>query len=91
VEANFQTSAAAEYLKSVGIPASPRWLEKVRGRGADDGRDRGPDFFRDQRGFCWYPQSSLDRYAMQRLSARTFRAPASQPVQFRRRGAGQAA
>jgi hypothetical protein len=80
----FRTSAASAYIKSVGVLASSSYLEKCRARGNDDLRDRGPDFYRDQRGICWYSRDALDHYAAQRLAARQFRAPAPQPAQFRR-------
>lgn len=82
---NFKTGHASALLKSRGLAASTSYLEKCRGRGADDTRDRGPDFFRDESGVCWYPRSSLEQYAARRLAARQFREPAPQPAQLRRR------
>jgi hypothetical protein len=82
------TKPAAKYLTERGRRTSPSYLEKVRGRGPDDPRDRGPDFFRDERGICWYPTEALDRYVALSLAARKFRAPAPQPENFRREKAG---
>jgi hypothetical protein len=80
----FQTRAAASYLSARGLKISPSLLEKLRTRGPDDRRDRGPDYRRDPRGICFYARSDLDRYAAERLAALAFRAPASQPANFRR-------
>jgi hypothetical protein len=79
---NFRTKDGSKYLAERGVSASPRYLEKCRSRGTEDGRDRGPDFYRDERGICWYSRSALDQYAAQRLAARQFRAPARQPENF---------
>jgi hypothetical protein len=80
-----RTRAASVYLASLGVAASPSYLEKCRVRGAEDARDPGPDFDRDERGICWYRVEALDRYAGMRLAARQFRAPGRQPENFRRR------
>jgi hypothetical protein len=80
----FRTSGAAAYLSQRGLPTSKSYLEKARARGPDDLRDRGPDFWRDVRSVCWYDRTSLDRYLAQRLAGRQFRAPAAQPLNFRR-------
>jgi hypothetical protein len=82
----FQTTGAARYLNLRGIKTSTSQLEKLRLRGADDPRDRGPDFYRDLRGICIYPRLELDKYAEARLAGLEFRAPAQQPKNFRRRG-----
>jgi hypothetical protein len=81
----FRTSPASRYLKSRGVPASKSYLEKVRTRGDDDPRDKGPDYWTDEQGFCWYPREALDRYAEQRLAARTLRGRNPQPENFRPR------
>ena len=81
-----QTKAAAEYCTQAGVPTSPSLLEKMRGRGPDDPRGCGPDFWRDDRNLCWYDQQALDRYIAQRLAVRRFRAPAPQPQNFKRAG-----
>lgn len=78
------TRKAAQYLTENGLKTSLSTLQKMRGRGQDDPRDRGPDFFRDTAGLCWYPVKGLDRYIKQRLSGLKFRAPAPQPANFRR-------
>ncbi len=88
---NFRTGPSSEYLAAHGVEGSPSQLEKLRTRGPDDPRDRGPDFFRDERGICWYPKYALDAYIAKRLAARQFRAAAPQPLHFRRRGSDQAA
>jgi hypothetical protein len=80
----FRTPAASAYLKSRGVAASRSYLEKVRCYGADDTRDRGPDFWREGL-ICWYSQQSLDEYAARRLAARVFRQPVPEPPQFRNR------
>ena len=80
----YQTRQAADYLTQNGCRTSPSKLEKERSRGSDDPRDKGPDFFRDERGICWYPQRSLDRYMEKRLAALRFRGTAEQPANFRR-------
>ena len=80
-----RTSEAARYLRDRGVQISVSKLQKLRCRGAEDRRDRGPDFHRDpDTGVCDYDQAALDRYAAQRLAARQFRATAPQPENFRR-------
>jgi hypothetical protein len=81
----FRTASASAYLASRGVAASASYLEKCRTRGADDPRDRGPDFHRDDRGICWYSRDALERYAAARLAVRKFRATAPRPANFRRR------
>jgi hypothetical protein len=82
---NFRTRAASDYLKSRGVSASPSFLEKVRARGTDDGRDRGPDYWREGL-ICWYSKQALDDYVVRRLAARKFRESVPQPAHFRRGG-----
>jgi hypothetical protein len=55
-------------------------LQKYRLRGKDDPRDRGPDFYRDPSGVCWYSKAALDAYADEQLRALTFRGAAPQPA-----------
>jgi len=80
---NFRTGPSSKYLEAHGVEGSPSLLEKLRTRGPDDPRDKGPDFFRDEKGRCWYPKYALDAYIAKRLAARQFRAPAPQPPQLR--------
>jgi hypothetical protein len=91
----FQTKAASAFLATRprgALKRSPSLLEKFRTRGADDPRDKGPDYYRDERGICFYRRIDLERYAEERLARLQFRAPAKQPANFRsRRGADQAA
>jgi hypothetical protein len=87
---NFRTGDASLLLTTLGVDRSKSFLEKARTRGADDGRDRGPDFYRDENGVCWYPRYALETYAARCLAARKFREPAPQPSRFRR-GDDQAA
>jgi hypothetical protein len=79
---NFQTKDASKRLEELGVSVSPRQLEKCRNRGEDDPRDRGPDFYRDERGRCWYSDVALNQYVTRVLAARQFRAPASRPENF---------
>jgi hypothetical protein len=80
-----RTAQASEYLRQEhGEEISVSSLQKMRGRGPDDPRDRGPDFFRDPSGTCQYSKTALDDYAARRRSVRRFRAPASQPENLRR-------
>ena len=80
----FGTRDAAAYLSEQhGVHASESFLQKARTRGTDDPRDRGPDFWRDARGICWYERAALDRYAASRLAERRFRTRAEQPENFR--------
>ena len=88
---NFRTGDASSVLTGLGVDRSPSFLEKARVRGPDDSRDRGPDFYRDERGVCWYPRYALEQYAARCLAARQFRAPLQQPARLRgRRGPEQA-
>lgn len=80
----YKTKAAAAYLTTRGVTTSKSYLEKIRLRGPEDDRDRGPDWTRDEHGTCWYSAHALDQYAASRLSRRAPRAPAAQPPQFRR-------
>jgi hypothetical protein len=84
MEQSFKTGAAAAYLTSRGVATSKSHLEKCRARGPDDPRDHGPDFWRDQKGICFYEKAALDRWAAVHLSAREFRGQAAQPLNFRR-------
>ena len=82
----FRTKPAAAYLSEGGLTVSASYLEKCRLRGAEDPRDRGPDWSRDPRGLCWYSKAALDDYIERRLAALQFRAPARQPANFRKAG-----
>ena len=79
---SLRTGAAAQYLTERGVQSSRSLLEKLRARGSQDPRGRGPDFWRDERGVCWYDILSLDRYIQARLSARRFRTTAPVPANF---------
>jgi hypothetical protein len=81
-----RTKPAVQYLREHGLTTSVSKLQKLRCRGPDNPRDRGPDFDRDpDTGYCDYSVESLDRYLAQRLGARQFRAPLAQPEQFKPR------
>jgi hypothetical protein len=81
------TSEAAKYLTERGVRRSKSWLEKARTRGQDDPRGAGPPFYRDPRTkTCWFDTPDLDRYIAQEIAGREFRAPASQPENFRKVG-----
>lgn len=82
---SYRTKDAAKRLtEHYGHPASVSSLKHARMRGPEDPRDRGPDFYRDPMGICWYTEESLARYAAEKLSARRLRAPATMPTNFRR-------
>ena len=80
----FQTGPAAAWLTDHGRPTSVSKLQKIRSRGKDDPRDRGPDFFRDEKGVCWYDESALEEYVDRRIAALKFRAPGVQPTNFKK-------
>jgi hypothetical protein len=80
-----RTAQAAKYLRDRGVEISVSKMQKLRCRGPEDPRDKGPDFHRDpDTGVCDYDHAALDRYAAQRLAVRQFRAAAPQPANFRR-------
>jgi len=81
-----QTKKAAQYLRDRGLRISVSKLQKLRCRGSEDPRDRGPDFTRDpDTGYCYYTTAFLDTYLERRLGARQLRAPLPQPAQFKQR------
>ena len=82
-----RTKQAAQYLCDHGLQISASTLTKLRCRGFEDPRDRGPDFSRDPNGYCDYSAEALDVYRAKRLGARQFRAHAPQPPQFRMQNA----
>lgn len=86
-----KTRDACRVLANLGMPRSPSYLQKARARGPDDPRDKGPDFYRDQHGVCWYELRALDRYAVAQFAARKFRATEPQPANFRANRGGPAA
>lgn len=79
----FRTKEASNYLAERGLLRSPSLLEKFRTRKDGDGRDRGPDFYRENNK-CLYPKIHLDSYLEQQLSAYTFRGTVVQPQNFRK-------
>jgi len=81
---NFKTKDAARRLTELGHPTSASFLQKLRCRGPDDPRDKGPDFWRDERGQCWYGEADLQRWVGAKVSARRLRGRAPQPEAFRR-------
>jgi hypothetical protein len=83
----FRTKAAAAYLSSNGVQMSLRTLEKLRARGEEDTRDRGPDFYRDEQSTCWYTREALEAYIDKRIAARQFRGRSRQPANFKGRAA----
>lgn len=80
---DFSTSRAAEFATSIGKPTSRSFLEKARARGADDSGDNGPDFWRDARGQCWYPQEAVERWVEAWKGRRHFRQPGKVPGHLR--------
>jgi hypothetical protein len=86
-----RTTPAAQYLSDRGLPTSVSKLQKLRCRGTEDPRDRGPDFTRDpDTGYCDYTTEFLDAYLERRLGDRQLRAPLPQPEQFRQQTAQRA-
>jgi hypothetical protein len=86
----YKTGEASLYLTKRGRRISKSRLEKFRQRGPEDPRDRGPDFYRDPNGTCWYDEEALDRYAAAHVATLKFRATAPRPQNFRRDEADQA-
>jgi len=82
---SYSTAGAAQYLTERGVRISVSLLQKQRTRGADDTRDRGPCWSRDPEGRCWYDQEALDKYLIEKLSARRPLEPAPMPGNLRRR------
>lgn len=78
-----RTKAAAAYLSANGVQMSHRTLEKLRARGDEDPRDRGPDFYRDESSTCWYTRDALESYIEQRLATRQFRGRGRMPENFK--------
>ena len=81
---SYRTQGAAQYVTARGVTTSASLLQKLRLRGPDDPRDRGPDFYRDPRGICFYGRAALDQYVADRLAQLAFRSRVSQPESLRK-------
>lgn len=79
---DLSTSQAAAYAASLGKPTSKSYLEKRRLRGPDDPGEKGPDFWRDDNGRCWYPKDAIDAWVFAWKQRRKFRAPGQRPTQL---------
>jgi len=77
---DLSTQQAADYASSLGKPTSKSFLCKRRTRGPHDPGDKGPDFWRDENGRCWYPKDAIDAWVFAWKQQRKFRATAPRPT-----------